>query len=337
MQKRKTDLKSDGGPLTIKSVEEMLAEIKKKKSTTRDVVASAGKKFLVLLEPQVVEREDDDLPQEDLEDEEEDAGDDPSEDAEIDDGDARRCHVTYGYHLVRGKMKHGMEDYVVAKTQHISGNEVGLYAKFDGHSGKYVAEYLQNHLFENILSEDNFWTDPETAVKKAYKATDEEILDRVVGSRGGSTAVTAMLINRDKLLVAKVGDSRGILCKRRAVEQVTVDHEPEKEDEKEHVEIKGGCNIPRVDGQLAMTRAFGDGKLKDHITSEPDVRVEHIDEDAKFIVLASDVVWKVMSNEDVCDCIKDLDDAQEAAEMVVKEALSRKSQDDISCVVVLFH
>ncbi|KAL9250949.1 putative protein phosphatase 2C 28 [Drosera capensis] len=263
----------------------------KKRSTTRDDVASAGKK--------VVEREDDDLPQEDLEDEEEDAGDYPSEDAEIDDGDARRCHVTYGYHLVRGKMKHGMEDYVVAKTQYISGNEVDLYAIFDGHSGKFVPEYLQSHLFENILSEDNFWTDPETAVKKAYKATDEEIRDRVVGSRGGSTAVTAMLINRDKLIVANVGDSRGILCKRHAVEQVTVDHEPEKEDEKEHMESKGGCvikgpgNIPRVDGQLAMTRAFGDGKLKDHITSEPDVRVEHIDGDAKFIVLASDGVWKV--------------------------------------------
>jgi len=48
-----------------------------------------------------------------------------------------------------------------------------------------------------------------------------------------------------------------------------------------------------VDGQLAMTRAFGDGKLKKHITAEPDVTIEKIDEDTEFIILASDGVWKV--------------------------------------------
>ncbi|MCI84262.1 hypothetical protein A2U01_0105538, partial [Trifolium medium] len=27
-------------------------------------------------------------------------------------------------------------------------------------------------------------------------------------------------------------------------------------------------NVPRVDDQLAMRRAFGDGKLKEHITAD---------------------------------------------------------------------
>lgn len=66
-------------------------------------------------------------------------------------------------------------------------------------------------------------------MKRAYKETDEEILDKVVGSRGGSTAVTAILINQEKLIVANVGDSRGIICKVEEIEQITVDHEPEKE------------------------------------------------------------------------------------------------------------
>jgi len=42
-----------------------------------------------------------------------------------------------------------------------------------------------------------------------------------------------------------------------------------------------------------MTRAFGDGKLKGHITSEPDVMVENLGADAKFFILASDGLWKV--------------------------------------------
>lgn len=62
-------------------------------------------------------------------------------------------HVSHGCHMVRGKMEHGMEDYVVAKKQVVNGKEIGLYAIFDGHSGRNVAEYLQNHLFDSILSQ----------------------------------------------------------------------------------------------------------------------------------------------------------------------------------------
>ncbi|KAK1405186.1 hypothetical protein POM88_004791 [Heracleum sosnowskyi] len=53
-------------------------------------------------------------------------------------------------------------------------------------------------------------------------------------------------------------------------------------------------NIPRADGQLAMTRAFGDKKVKKHITAKPDVGVKKIDKDVDFLILASDGLWKRM-------------------------------------------
>lgn len=52
-------------------------------------------------------------------------------------------------------------------------------------------------------------------------------------------------------------------------------------------------DVPRVDGQLAVARAFGDKSLKEHLSSEPDVAVEMIDDDTEFIILASDGLWKV--------------------------------------------
>lgn len=52
-------------------------------------------------------------------------------------------------------------------------------------------------------------------------------------------------------------------------------------------------DVPRVDGQLAVARAFGDKSLKMHLSSEPDVVVELIDDDTEFLILASDGVWKV--------------------------------------------
>lgn len=258
--------------------------------------------------------------------------------------DESRCtipRITHGFYAVRGKMDHGMEDYFVAKKRQVDGYELGLYAIFDGHSGADVAKHLRRHLFENILNEPDFWTDPEFAVKRAYGSTDDEILENVAGSRGGSTAVTAIVINGETLIVANVGDSRAVLCRKGVAEQITVDHEPQKEEKL--VESKGGFvtkapgNVPRVDGQLAMTRAFGDGRLKDHITSEPDVMIEKIDADTQFMILASDGLWKVMSNQEAVDWIKDLEDAQEASKELIKEALSRKSYDDISCIVAIFH
>ena len=52
-------------------------------------------------------------------------------------------------------------------------------------------------------------------------------------------------------------------------------------------------DVPRVDGQLAVARAFGDKSLKEHLSSEPDVASEVIDEDTEFIILASDGIWTV--------------------------------------------
>lgn len=52
-------------------------------------------------------------------------------------------------------------------------------------------------------------------------------------------------------------------------------------------------DVPRVDGQLAVARAFGDKSLKIHLSSEPDITHETIDDETEFIIFASDGIWKV--------------------------------------------
>lgn len=171
--------------------------------------------------------------------------------------------------------------------------------------------------------------------------TDTTILEKAGDlGKGGSTAVTAILINCQKLVVANVGDSRAVICKNGVAKQLSVDHEPSME--REEIENRGGfvSNFPgdvaRVDGQLAVARAFGDKSLKDHLSSEPDFAMEMIDDDTDCIILASDGLWKVMSNQEAVDTIKNIKDALSAAKRLTEEALNRKSSDDISCVVVKF-
>ncbi|KAK3198874.1 hypothetical protein Dsin_022289 [Dipteronia sinensis] len=250
-------------------------------------------------------------------------------------------HITHGYHLVKGKAGHPMEDYVVAQFKQVGENELGLFAIFDGHLSHEIPDYLRSHLFENILNEPDFWTEPEHAIKKGYRITDTNILEKTLDlGRGGSTAVTAILINCQKLLVANIGDSRAVVCKNGVAKQLSVDHEPSME--KETIESKGGFvsnfpgDVPRVDGQLAVARAFGDKSLKIHLSSEPHVEVEMIDDDTDFIILASDGLWKVMTNQEAVDAIKNIKDARSAAKHLTEEALARQSTDDISCVVVRF-
>ncbi|GLT86858.1 hypothetical protein SLE2022_049720 [Rubroshorea leprosula] len=251
-------------------------------------------------------------------------------------------NITHGFHWVKGKSSHPMEDYLVSEFKQLNDNELGLFAIFDGHLGHDVAKYLQTNLFDNILKEKDFLTETEDAIRRAYCSTDAEILDQTVRlGRGGSTAVTAILINGQKLVVANVGDSRAVICKNGVARQLSVDHEPSKE--KPMIERRGGFvsnlpgDVPRVDGQLAVARAFGDKSLKLHLSSEPDVITEIIGDDVEFLILASDGIWKVMSNQEAVDTIKHVKDAQAAAKRLIEEALSRKSKDDISCIVVKFN
>ncbi|KAK9285143.1 hypothetical protein L1049_024328 [Liquidambar formosana] len=256
-------------------------------------------------------------------------------------GKSKMSNITHGFHLVKGKSNHAMEDCQVSEFKKMEGHELGLFAIFDGHLGHDVANYLKDNLFANILKENDFWTETESAIRRAYRTTDSDILDQAAFlGKGGSTAVTAILINGQKLVVANVGDSRAVICKNGVAKQLSVDHEPSKE--KRIIERKGGFvsnipgDVPRVDGQLAVARAFGDKSLKMHLSSEPDVIVEMVGDDSDFIILASDGLWKVMSNQEAVDSIKHIKDAQSAAKHLTEEALCRKSKDDISCIVVKF-
>jgi protein phosphatase 1L len=96
-----------------------------------------------------------------------------------------------------------------------------------------------------FLKQHDFWTDTESAIRRAYHATDAEILENAIAlGKGGSTAVTAILINGQKLVVANVGDSRAVMCKNGVAKQLSVDHEPSRE--KGMIESRGGfvSNIP---------------------------------------------------------------------------------------------
>ncbi|CAN7101463.1 unnamed protein product [Brassica rapa subsp. narinosa] len=247
---------------------------------------------------------------------------------------------SYGYASSAGK-RSSMEDFFETRIDGIDGEIVGLFGVFDGHGGAAAAEYLKRHLFSNLITHPNFISDTKSAIADAYNHTDSELLKSENNHTidAGSTASTAILV-RDRLLVANVGDSRAVICRAGTAFAVSRDHKPDQSDERERIENAGGfvmwAGTWRVGGVLAVSRSFGDRLLKEYVIADPEIQEEKIDDSLEFLILASDGLWDVFSNEEAVEVVKEVEDPEESTKKLVGEAIKRGSADNITCVIVRF-
>nr|POF10603.1 putative protein phosphatase 2c 8 [Quercus suber] len=140
-------------------------------------------------------------------------------------------------------------------------------------------------------------------------------------------------------------------CKERM--HAMLEKEPDRADEMERVEAAGGrilnWNGSRVLGVLATSRSIGDHYLRPYVISEPEVTVTERTELDDFLVIASDGLWDVVSNEFACEVVRRCLDGQikrrisevssestagDAAAILAELAMSRGSNDNISVIVV---
>ncbi|KAE8682541.1 putative protein phosphatase 2C 59 [Hibiscus syriacus] len=246
---------------------------------------------------------------------------------------------SYGYASSPGK-RSSMEDFYETRIDGVDGEIVGLFGVFDGHGGVGAAEYVKRHLFSNLIKHPKFISDTKSAIADAYNHTDSEFLksENNQNRDAGSTASTAILVG-DRLLVANVGDSRAVICRGGKAIAVSRDHKPDQSDERQRIENAGGfvmwAGTWRVGGVLAVSRAFGDRHLKQYVVADPEIQ-EKLDSSLEFLILASDGLWDVVSNEEAVAMVKPIHDPEQAAKQLMREASQRGSADNITCVVVRF-
>ncbi|KAL9260713.1 putative protein phosphatase 2C 11 [Drosera capensis] len=251
----------------------------------------------------------------------------------------RNVPFSYGYSTFKGK-RASMEDYFEAKISEVNGQMVAFFGVFDGHGGFRTAEYLKNNLFNNLCRHPNFIKDTKSAIIEAFIQTDADYLKEEKGQQkdAGSTASTTSLVG-DRLFVANVGDSRVVASREGSAVPLSVDHKPDRSDERKRIEEAGGFIIWagtwRVGGVLAVSRAFGDKLLKPYVVAEPEIQEQDID-DVDFIIIASDGLWNVISNKDAVNIVQKINDAEAATRKLTEEAYARGSSDNITCLVVRF-
>ncbi|ONH93502.1 hypothetical protein PRUPE_8G235000 [Prunus persica] len=138
-----------------------------------------------------------------------------------------------------------------------------------------------------------------------------------------------------------------------SVKELTRDHHPDRDDEKLRVETAGGYvlewgGVPRVNGELAISRAIGDVSFKSYgVISAPELTDwQPLTVNDTYLVAASDGVFEKLNVQDVCDLlweVRSYDSGRSElssscsyslADCIVNTAFEKGSMDNVAAVVV---
>jgi len=251
-----------------------------------------------------------------------------------------------------------MEDSHVIFTQ----DKWGYFGVFDGHGGSQCSSFVAKRMTEEL---EKGMPEDDAAMRSIVLQLDREFLETKTPS--GTTGTFAIVQpdgdngGRFNLRVGNVGDSR-VLLGRANGEMVegsgtdgglTTDHKPDHPDERARIYRTGGTvefvqGVARVNGDLAVSRAFGD---EPHKKTGPSLEEQPVSAAPEFTSLSCDSTDFLML---VCDGISEgtfpnkevialaaeelrkNPDPGAAATAVCRMALDRGSMDNLSCMIVLF-
>ena len=235
-------------------------------------------------------------------------------------------------------------------------NKVNMLAVFDGHGGPHVSKFLKDNMYKYFLKKtnDNNYKDNKKTIKYINGVFDHlqnKLKKEKYSKYCGSTAlVTLETKSRSKrsLWVANTGDCRSILCNRYNIAvQLTKDHKPNSMEERRRIEgLNGKITFDGDDWRvkdLSLSRAFGDLDATPYVTHLPQIYKYRISDGDKFMVLACDGLWDVLSNQEVTNFILEytskidpLKDNINIAEKLAQFAIDSGSSDNITIIINFF-
>ncbi|KAM3928044.1 protein phosphatase Mn(2+)-dependent 1K-like [Leptodactylus fuscus] len=245
-----------------------------------------------------------------------------------------------------GKRKENEDRFSFTKLT----DDVLYFAVYDGHAGAAAADFcdrfMANYIKEFLTQEQ----DMEKVLSSAFLEIDKAYARQARQSANanllncGTTATVALLRDGIELVVASVGDSRALLCRKGKPVRLTIDHTPERKEEKQRIRDCGGfvawnsLGQPHVNGRLAMTRSIGDLDLKSvGVIAEPEtkrIKLHHGDD--SFLVLTTDGINFIVNSQEICDIINHCHDPREAAQVLTEQAIQYGAEDNSTAIIVPF-
>lgn len=246
--------------------------------------------------------------------------------------------------------RHEMEDAHIAAlcTSQIDGKplQYELFGVIDGHGGNETASFVAAHIKEEIERAISKHGISDSGIRKALKEACVQLDARAIQNvkHSGAVAVFTLKIG-SQIWTANIGDSRAILKVGKRVIQLSDDAKPNAPRFKKSIEKRGGFvinvwGVPRVNGELAVARAFNDQSqlgADGHYTVSPKPKITKVDlndypKQPVYLIQACDGIWDVFSSSDV-GALAGRGSAEEDAQRIVRAALNAKTHDNCSALV----
>ncbi|XP_047313110.1 putative protein phosphatase 2C-like protein 44 [Impatiens glandulifera] len=237
--------------------------------------------------------------------------------------------VSHGYHVVESSCdpanSSSPDDLVKVQREQVEEAEVWFFGIVDDRGlGDGLAKHLQSNLFDNKPKTSKLRRKSKEALKKAHISAREGILMTKDKERPVVSAASAIVITGEKLVLANMGGYRAVVCRDGQAYQLG-----------SRRTWSGRLRLAKV-RILAFDSSRNTTSERRATKSEVVVGEERIDSRTEFVILASQGIWEVMKNQEAVNLISHLEDPQEAAECLAKEALNRMSKTNISCIVIRF-
>lgn len=232
----------------------------------------------------------------------------------------------------------------------LAGEAISFYGVFDGHGGKSAAQFVRDNLPRVIVEDADFPIKLEKVVTRSFKQMDSKTCSLQSSLSSGTTALTAMIFGRS-LLVANVGDCRAVLSRRGLAVEMSKDHKPACVKERGRIESSGGfIDDGYLNGELGVTRALGDwhiegmksvGDCRGPLSAEPELRLTTLTKEDEFLVICSDGIWDVFTNQNAVDFVRRRlqahNDVKRCCKELIGEAIKRGAIDNLTTVMICFH
>ena len=254
-----------------------------------------------------------------------------------------------------------------------------IFCVLDGHgsNGHLISQYVKKSLKTDIIKSNELSNCQsyneiyEKIAKNNYRLI-KAILKNIENNLNCETEIdntfsgtTCVLVINicDKLIVFNIGDSRAIMiCDNKKIISLSKDHKPLDEIEKKRIESKGGEIHQLKDGDeyygpyrvwvkgekypgIAMSRSIGDAIAKEiGVISVPDIKEFKIDNNSKYVIIASDGLYEFLSNEKIAHYANKFyrkNDIEKCCKYLIKKAsekweIEEDVRDDITVICIFF-
>lgn len=267
-----------------------------------------------------------------------------------------------------------------SKTTPLNNHHCWLFGLFDGYNNQQASQFLQE-LFPSIL-ESNFknTNQLQNSIKLTFSNINETLALPFVSqnvSGMGSTALIVIIFdeNPKKLHIAHVGDSLALLKTNADTQLLTMPHtlnnpqEASRIDEcyqiphrnndpiisfygKEQFEQMNCTTYLRETNmyssypiQLKITRGIGFSKFKPNIIPEPEFFESNVEPSYRFLILATESFWNVMTSQVAVSRIEEYIDSvdnpnqldpEAIAQDLVREVWNLNPQNNITLTIIFF-